>query len=186
MKPVGLDLGGKMSWRSGALLSVAVALSGCVSDRAGFEYAAIVQKVGPPKSGQSRIVVLSEKGSGLGLDAALCDLKVDGGAVGQVKAGTYVYTDRPAGRHELVATQMLFPGDTKREITTVAGRTYFFLIRNSDRAKAITGVTLVGGLAGALVASAATAGSENPGPVDLYPLEEAAAKTTLAGLQLAE
>jgi Protein of unknown function (DUF2846) len=175
-----------MSRRSVVLLMVAGLLSGCVSDRTGFDYAAIVQKVGPPKSGQSRIVVLSEKSGGVGLDAALCDLMVDGGPTSRVKPGTYVYVDRPAGRHELVASQTLFPGDTKREVTTASGRTYFFVIKNSDRSRALTGMTLVGGLAGAVVASAATAGSDNPGPVDIYPLEEAAARTTLAELQLAE
>jgi hypothetical protein len=175
-----------MVGRGVVLLMVAGLLSGCVSDRTGFDYAAIVRKVGPPKPGQSRIVVLSEKRTGLGFDAAQCDLKVDGEAVGQVIPGTYLYADRPAGRHELVATQVLFPGDTKREITTVSGRTSFLLIRNSERAKAVTGMALVGGLAGAAVASAATAGSENPGPVELYPLEEAAATATLAELQQAE
>jgi hypothetical protein len=32
--------------------------------------------------------------------------------------GTYVYVDRPAGRHQLIASESLFPGDTKRDITT--------------------------------------------------------------------
>ena len=41
-----------------------------------------------------------------------CDLSVDGGAVGKLKPGTYVYADRPAGQHLLLATQPLFPGDT--------------------------------------------------------------------------
>jgi hypothetical protein len=182
-----------MWWRGGAgsnvagllsaILLPAMLLSGCVSDRTGFDYAAVTQKVGPPRPGQSRIVVLSEKATGLGYDSAVCDLKVDGGPAGQVKPGTYVYVDRPAGRHEIVATQVLFPGETKRDITTVSGRTYFILARNSDRNRALTGMAFAGGLAGVLVASVATAGAENPGPVDLYPLEDAAAKTALAELQ---
>jgi hypothetical protein len=175
-----------MSWRGVVVSMVAVLLSGCVSDRTGSDYAAIAQKLGPPRPGQARIVVLSEKAHALALDGAVCDLKIDDGPMGGLKPGTYVYADRPAGRHQLVATQTLFPGDTKREITTVSGRVYFFVARNSDRAKAVTGMAMVGGLAGALVASAATSGNDNPGPVDLYPLEEAAARTTLAELQLAE
>jgi uncharacterized protein DUF2846 len=177
---------GLVFWRGVLFLIVAMPLSGCVSDRAGFDYAAIVQKVGPPHSGQSRIVVLSEKATGIGMDSALCDLKVDGGPASRLKPGTYVYADRPAGRHELVATQTLFPGETKHDVTTVSGRTYFFVAKNSERSRALTGMAMVGGLAGALVASAATAGSDNPGPVDLYPLDEAAARTTIAELQLAE
>jgi len=173
-----------MFWRGAGFLIVAMLVSGCVSDRNGFDYAAVVQKVGPPKPGQSRIVIFSEKGRGL--DAAVCDVKVDGGPESKVRPGTYVYADRPAGRHEIVASQPLFPGVTKREIATQPGRTYFFVARKSDRARAVTGVSIIGGLAGAVVASVATAGNENPGPVDLYPLDEAAARTTLAELQLAE
>lgn len=175
-----------MSWRGAALpLIVAGLLSGCVSDRSGFDYAAISQKVGPPKPGQSRIVIISEKANGM--ESAVCDLKVDGAAVGnRLTPGTYVYADRPAGRHELVASQTLFPGETKRDFTTAPGRTYFFLAKNSERSKAVTGGVMIGGLTGALVASAITAGNANPGPVDLYPLDEGATRTTLAGLQLAE
>ena len=44
---------------------------------------------------------------------------------------------------------------------------------------------MVAGLAGALVASAATAGSDNAGPAEFIPLDEPTARTTLAELQLA-
>lgn len=158
-------------------------LSGCVT-RSGFDYAAVMQKVGPPPPGQARIVVMSEKA--MGVAATNCDLKIDGVETSTLSAGHYVYLDRPAGRHEIVATQTLFPGETRRAITTVPGRTYFFLARHSERAKTMVGVTMLGGLAGALVAAAATSGSENPGPVDLHPLEETAARTTIAELQLAK
>jgi hypothetical protein len=43
-----------------------------------------------------------------------------------------------------------------------------------------------GSIAGAVVGSVATAGSENAGPVDFVPLDEAAARTVMAELQLAE
>src|SRR5258706_10052328 len=140
-----------MSWRGAALpLIVAGLLSGCMSDRTGFDYAAISQKIGPPKPGQSRIVVLSEKGNNF--SAAGCNLAVDGNASGAVNPGTYVYVDRPAGRHELVATQALFPGDTKREITTAAGRTHFFLVNNTSRGDTLKGGPMIaapGGMPGA-------------------------------------
>jgi hypothetical protein len=45
---------------------------------------------------------------------------------------------------------------------------------------------MVAGLAGALVASVATSGSGNTGPADLIPLDEPAARTTLADLQLVD
>jgi hypothetical protein len=173
-----------MLGRGGVMAVLAMLLAGCASDRIGADYPAVAQRLGPPKPGQSRIVILSEKRIGIG--AALADVTVDGSAIGTVKAGTYIYADRPAGRHQLVATQALFPGDTKSEISTQSGRTYFFVIRNSERASSVVGLTLVGGLAGALVASAATSGAKNPGPVDFIPLDEATARTTLAELQLAE
>jgi len=108
------------------------------------------------------------------------------GTVAHLKPGTYVYADRPAGRHELVAGETLFPGETKRDITTESGRTYFFLTKTSDRHNSVTGMTLFGGLTGAVVASVVTSGSNNPGPADFFLLDEASARTTIAELQLAE
>jgi hypothetical protein len=47
-------------------------------------------------------------------------------------------------------------------------------------------MAVLGGLAGALVTSAVTSGSDNPGPVDFFPQDETAARTTIADLQLAQ
>jgi hypothetical protein len=172
-----------MFWRGVVLCVAAILLSGCAGVT-GPDYAGLVQKVGPPRPGQSRIVVLQEKYSGLG--DSPCDVNVDGSPVGTLKLGTYVYVDRPAGRHQLVATQTLFPGDSTRDITTQSGRTYFYLVRTSERAKALTGAAIVGGVAGLLVGAAVTSGNENPGPVDIFPLNDATARTTIAELQLAQ
>ena len=172
--------------RGMGVLLLAALLAGCVSDGVGTDYAAISQKVGPPKSGQSRIVVLQEKRKGLSMALCACDVKIDGSPIGKVTVGTYAFADRPAGRHQLIASEALFPGETTRDFSTESGRTYFFLIRSSERHDSVTGVSMIGGLAGALVASAATAGSGNPGPADLLALDETAAKTTLAELQRVE
>ena len=169
--------------RRGVVLVAWALLAGCVSDGVGTNYAAISQKVGPPKPGQSRIVVLQEKRQGLSMAFCACDIKLDGSPIGKVKIGTYAYADRPAGRHQLIASELLFPGETTRDFSTESGRTYFFLIRSSARHDSVTGVSMVAGLAGALVASAATAGSGNPGPAEFFALDEATAKTTLAELQ---
>jgi hypothetical protein len=175
-----------MFWR-GVMLAVSAALLvGCASQRTGADYAGLVQKVGPPRPGQSRIVVLHEKVAGLGLAYCICDMKLDDGPMGRLKPGTYIYADRPAGHHQLLATETMFPGESKRDITAESGRTYFFLVKASDRHNAVTGMTVVAGLAGALVTAAATSGSDSPGPVDFFPLDEAAARTTIAELQLAE
>jgi hypothetical protein len=176
-----------MFWRTVGLLSVVVWLSGCAGTRTGADYAAVAQKVGPPGSGQSRIVILEEKASGaLGLSYTICEVQLDGGPIGRLKPGTYIYADRPAGRHQLLATEAFFPGDSKHELKTEPGRTYFLLARTSARHDAVAGMSVMGGIAGAVVGSVATAGSENAGPVDFVPLDEAAARTVMAELQLAE
>ena len=171
-----------MFWRGVVAAALAALLAGCASDKTGTDYLTTSQKIGPPRPGQSRIVVMSVRT----LVGAGCDLSVDGNEVGKVKPGTYIYADRPAGRHLLLATQTLFPGDTKRDITTESGRTYFFQIKNSERTNAMVGFGVMGGLIGMGVAAAATSSNDNPGPVDFVPLDEATAQTALASLQLAD
>jgi hypothetical protein len=175
-----------MFWRGVVWAVAAVFLGGCASTRTGADYAAVVQRVGPPKPAQSRIVVLQEKATGLGLSSSVCEVQIDAGSIGRLKPGTYVYADRPAGRHQLLATETLFPGDTRHDLSTEPGRTYFFLARTSARHDAVTGMSIMGGLAGAVVGSVATAGNDNPGPIDFLPLDETAARTAIAELQLAE
>jgi hypothetical protein len=179
-------VGGVMFWRGVVLSLVAVLFSGCASERIGADYAAVMQKVGPPRAGQSRIVILQERKSTFGLAYCICNTSLDGKLMNQLKPGTYVYADRPAGHHQILSSETLFPSDSKYEITTESARTYFFLARASDRHNTVSGMAVAGGLAGVLVASAVTSGSDNPGPVDFFPLDEAAARTTMAELQLAE
>jgi hypothetical protein len=179
-------LGAFMFGRGLILVTAALLLVGCVSDGVGTNYVAISQKMGPPKPGQSRIVVFQKKREGLSLALCACDVRLDGSPIGKVTVGTYAYADRPAGRHQLVASEILFPGETKRDFSTEPGRIYFFLVTSSARRDSVTGVSMVAGLAGALVASAATAGSDNTGPAEFIPLDEPTARTTLAELQLAQ
>jgi hypothetical protein len=175
-----------MSGRGIALLSAALLLSGCMTAKIGTDYAAVSQKVGPPKPGQSRVVVLQKKRDGLSLAICACDVKVDGSPMGKVMVGTYAYADLPAGPHQLVASEALFPGDTRRDFTAAPGRTYFFLVRSSARRDALTGMSIVGGLAGVAVGAIATSGDNNLGPGEFIPLDEPAARTMLAELQLAD
>jgi hypothetical protein len=169
-----------------AVLAAATLLSGCMSDQVGADYASVAQKIGPPKPGQSRIVVLEEKRQGLSMAYCACNMKLDGDEIGRVIVGTYVYADRPAGRHQLVTTETLFPGETTRDFATEAGRTYYFLVRSSQRHDALTGGVLMAGVIGAAAAAVVTSGSENAGPAELFALDEPTAKTTLAELQLAQ
>jgi hypothetical protein len=94
--------------------------------------------------------VLREKGfSGIGDPG--WDVKLDGGSLSDLKSGTYVYADRPASVREVSATATLFPGESKREFTTISGHTYlsghtyFFLAWPSDRAKTLSAMSAAGG-----------------------------------------
>jgi len=167
-------------------LVIALILSGCVSDGVGTDFASVAHKVGPPRAGQSRIVVLQAKRQGLSMAFCACEMTLDGTSIGKVIVGTYVYADRPAGRHHLVAAETLFPGESKLDFTTAAGRTYYFLVRSSERHDTMTGGVVVAGLAGMLVTAVATADKENQGPAQLIALDEPAARTALAELELAQ
>ena len=56
----------------------------------------------------------------------------------------------------------------------------------SERHDAVTGGAMFAGIPGVVATSVVTSNSQNTGPADLFPLDEAAAKTTLAELQLAQ
>src|SRR5260370_991205 len=154
--------GGVMFRRGVALLIVAALLSGCETERNGLDYSAMMQKIGPPRAGQSRIVVLREKGYA-GITDPGWDVRLDGGPMAELKTGTYVYVDRVSGQHQLSATAALFPGVSQRDISTQSGRTYFFLARPSDRAKVLGGMSAAGGVAGLLVGAAAAVADSHAG-----------------------
>jgi len=173
-----------MFLRGLVLLMAAALLCGCETERNGLDYSAMTQKVGAPAAGRSRIVVLREKGYG-GIADSGWDVKLDGGPMADLKTGTYVYLDRPAGQHQLSATAAMFPGVSQREFPTQNGRTYFFLARPSERSKVLGGSPITENKTGLLVGAALTSNNDNPGPLDFFPLEESAARTTIAELRLA-
>jgi hypothetical protein len=174
-----------MFWRSVTLLIAAVLLCGCETARNGLDYSGMMQKIGPPKAGQARVVVLREKGFGDIVDSGW-NVQLDGGPMSGLKTGTYIYADRPTGRHQLTATEAAFPGVTRHGMTADSGRTYFFVARVSERKSAILASSAGVGLLGLAVSTAITAGYSNPGPLDFFPLDEAAARATIAELRLAE
>jgi hypothetical protein len=173
-----------MLGRGAALLFAALVLSGCVTERSGLDYASMTQKIGPPAQGQARIVILREQGYA-GIADQGWDIRLDGGPMTDLKTGTYAYADRPAGRHQLSATASMFPGVSQHDLTAASGRTYFFLTRPSARAKTLQGMSMAGGVAGLLVASAITSNDANPGPLDFLPLDDQAARSMIAELKLA-
>jgi Protein of unknown function (DUF2846) len=173
-----------MLWRLVTAIGLALMVSGCLTGKEGTEYAVMAQKVGPPRAGLSRIVMMSQKDAWL--DRTSCDAKIDSVLLSRLMPGTYVYIDRPAGSHHLVATQTLFPGDSMLDFSTEAGKTYFFSIRPSERSRAMQGGGMAFGLAGMAVMAAASSGSPNQGPVDFVPLQEGQAQVALTELLQAE
>ena len=174
-----------MLWRGLVLLVAAALLCGCeTTARSGLDYAETLRKIGPPKAGQARIVVLREKGFG-GLDDAGWGFKLDGTPLSGLKTGTYVYADRPAGLHWFVAEEAGFPGVTHVEFSARSGETLFFVARVSERKNAVIANASTG-LLGYGLTLAMTSGYKNQGPVDFLALDEAAARTTIAELKLAQ
>ena len=161
-------------------LGIALLVSGCLTGKEGTEFAVVSQKIGSPRPGYSRIVIMSLKDSWL--DRTNCDAKVDDIAMNRLLPGTYAYLDRPAGPHHVVATQILFPGETVLDFNTESGRTYFFSIKP----RAMQGGAMVFGLVGAGVMAAASSGADNKGPVDLVPLQDSQARAVMAELLQAE
>jgi hypothetical protein len=178
-------LGGAMLRRFVLLSTLSILIFGCATTRNGADFTSMSQRIGPPKPGLARVVVFREKAYG-GLFDEGWDVKLDGESMGDLKTGTFVYADKSAGRHQLSSEVALFPGVTRRDFTVAPGRTYFFLAKPSDRAKALHAASAAGGLAGLVVTSAMTSGEANPGPLDLFPLEETAAREAIADLRLAQ
>ncbi len=166
------------------VLIAAAALAGCAAGRDGAEFASITLTLGAPKPGHARIVVMREKGYAGLIDQGYA-VTLDGRPMGDLKTGTFLYADAPAGRHELGGKFFGQPGETRREVVASPGHTYFFNTVMSDRAKKVSGATMVGGLAGLVLATAVTSGDENPGPVDFVPMDEAAARAAITELRLA-
>ncbi|WFU84979.1 hypothetical protein QA645_20240 [Bradyrhizobium sp. CIAT3101] len=175
-----------MLLRGLVLLVAAALLCGCeTTARSGLDYSETLRKIGPPKAGQTRIVVLREKGFG-GLADAGWGFKLDGTPLSGLKTGTYVYADRPAaGPHWFVAEEPGFPGVTHVEFSARPGETLFFVARVSERKNAVIANASTGVLGYGLTL-AMTSGYKNQGPVDFLALDETAARTTIAELKLAD
>jgi hypothetical protein len=167
------------------VLIAAAALAGCTAARNGAEFASITQTLGAPKAGHARIVVMRDKGFAGLIDYGYAVTLDDRPAGGDLKTGTFLYADAPAGRHQLGVKVFGFPGDTRREVVASPGRTYFFNVVMSDRAKKLSGAQMAGGLVGFAVAAAVTSDDKNPGPVDFVPMDEAEARAAITDLRLA-
>jgi hypothetical protein len=107
--------------------------------------------------------------------------------MGDLKTGTFVYRDRPAGSHKLTFER---PGDLSREshqeFAAASGRTYFFRLEMNQKGRLVMAASSQAGLAGLFISSAMSAAADERGLFDFTPLEDAAAREALADLRLAE
>jgi hypothetical protein len=172
-----------MRWRVLVLSIVSAALFGCVTAREGVDFASLSRTNGALKGGQGRIVVLREAGYGGLFDFGYA-ITLDGEPMGELKTGTFLYKDRPAGPHQLSVDESGFPGITRKDISVAPGRTYFFFVQPSERSKALQAGQVAGGLVGLVVTAAVTSQVDNPGPVDFVALDDAAGRQAIADSRL--
>jgi hypothetical protein len=76
-------------------------------------------------------------------------------------------------------------GITRVDFSAQSGQTVFFVSRLSERKSAMIANASTG-LLGCGLTLAITSGYKNQGPLDFLPLDEQAARTTIAELKLAE
>jgi hypothetical protein len=165
-----------------ALALVAAAAAGCAPSRTG----ASLDAIAPPKQGVARVYVLRDKAFAAIVDTGF-QAYLDEAPMGDLKTGTFVYRDVPAGPHKLYfARPMEMFRGSHQEFSATAGRTYYFRLEYNDKGKWITASSIVAGAAGALVSSAVSAAADERGLFDFTPLDETAARAAMAELRLAE
>jgi hypothetical protein len=146
----------------------------------------LTQTVKAPKAGKARVVVLRDKAFP-GLFDTGWQAQLDGIALGDLKTGTFVYQDLPAGSHRLAFAR---PGDLSREshheFAAVSGHTYYFRLEMNEKGRLVMAASSQGGIAPLFIASAVAAAADERGLFDFTPLEDAAARVALADLRLAE
>lgn len=171
-------------FRNGWVVVAAALLFGCAGTREGLDFAAVSQMNGAPKKGEGRLILVRETQFVGSMDGGY-PVSLDGQPVGDLRTGTFVVRDVPAGRHELSVSRWSFPGVTKLDVNIASGRTYFYEANLSERSKALM-VGSMAGLAGWAATAVATSGNDNSGPVEFVLLDEAAGRQMIAELRLAE
>jgi hypothetical protein len=169
-----------------ALVAVAI-VAGCAGPtRTGATLDEVRKSVGAPKAGHARIVVLRQKAFP-GIFDNGWQVHLDGSPMGDLKTGTFVYRDRPAGRHQLMFAR---PGDFSRasrhDFEAAPGRTYVFHLDMNEKGRLVQASGMNAGLAGLFISSAISAAADERGFFDFIPLDEIAAREVMADLRLAE
>src|SRR5262249_53831911 len=156
-------------------LLASATVAGCVT-ASGPSYTTIAQH--GLRAGQSRVVVYAAPGTGG------WPIKLDGQAMGDLAQDGFIYRVVPAGTHQLTGEMFGYPGVTRRDFAVASGRTSYFMVRMSDRAKGVAVGMAVGGLVGGVIASAATSGGG--GPVDIIAVDEASGRRAVAEMKVAQ
>lgn len=170
--------------RVGLAVLVACAAFGCAatSTGTGSTTVAASKNVGPPKPGQSRVVLIRTGGAG-----DQWRVQLDGKLMDGLRVGTFAVRDRPPGHHQLMyATAAQLARPSLQDFDTVAGRTYYYRIDLNERGWLVESGNMQAGVLPMLVTSAIAAAASDKGLYDFIALDERAARAQLAALQPAE
>jgi len=120
------------------------------------------EPLGPPSAGKARIVVFRPDSLG-GSIGRSWPVQLDGKALGDVKAGSFIYDDRAPGRHVLSLEMFDFPGVSRQGINIAAGSTYYFRVKLKDKSEKTLSAGASGGILGWAVAAGAAGKAEPDG-----------------------
>lgn len=163
--------------RLAVVFITAATLTGCATTQSGPPIASLAS-IGAPPAGKARIVVMRPENGFFGWGDRALPVKIDGEPMGDLLTGTYASLDRPAGRHRISVDLWDHPGVSQHDFNAASGRTYYFAVRLKQKVNDVHMAAAIGGLAGYVIAAAAT--NDNTGPVDLIPMSDAEAKRTIA------
>jgi hypothetical protein len=171
------------SWRLTVAVITLLIATGCTAPtRTGPTFDATKA----PSVKQARIVVLRDKAMGDAIDAGW-QAQLDGVVLGDLKTGTFVYRNVPAGAHKLTfARGGEMARESSKELVAASGRTYVFRLELNEKGKLVTAANSQAGVLPLLIASAAAHAADDRGLYDFTLLEGPAASEALADLHLAE
>ena len=175
------------SWRMPWVLLAVAVLTGCAAPaRTGATLDALTKNVGAPKAGHARVFVLRDKAFAGIIDPGW-KIQLDGQTMGDLKTGTFVYLDRPAGRHQLSFSR---GGDlahvSRLDFDVAGGRSYYFRIELNEKGRMVEAGSSMGGVLPLLVTSVAAAAADDRGLFDFIPIDNATAMQAMAELRLAD
>lgn len=172
----------------GLCLLLAAVLGGCATapSEATTPPPATVSSLAAPDPDRSRVIVYLDPEEIKTLKESepyAFSVTLDGTPMGTLRPGGFVTRDVPAGSRKFTAEGVGYPGVSRRSVRVAAGRTYYFSVSRTARAKSIAAGGKAAGFAGALVAHAVTSGS-TAGPVEFTARDEVIARPALADATL--